>query len=363
MHTLHIKMHPAQTKHMKKWLKFRKVIFATYMGIALGFAGCTWNARAVVDTTVDMTPRLIAAQTGLTTEEVVENVKGAVVGILASLTLGSSVGSGVAIAEGGYILTNHHVVNGATSMVVYFANKTQGAAKLIWSDPSMDLAIIQANQNMPYLECGTSTSLKVGQDVIAIGTPLTLQFKHTVTKGIVSALGRTLEVGSMSESVYLQNLIQHDASINPGNSGGPLISMDCKLVGINTLKADAAEGIGFAIPIEAGKAIATQTIANKTYKPAYVGMFGFDASIAAFYGETTNENGVFVVTVDSQSPAAKAGVQKGDVVVAVDGKKVDTVLDLRIALYGYQQGDRMTIKVLREGKEMLFEMNGGIREG
>lgn len=332
------------------------------MCVVLALSGCMLTKQTEIDTTVDMTPRLISAQSGLETEQVVENVKGAVVGILANQKLGSSVGSGVAIAENGYILTNHHVVSGATSMVVFFADKTQGTAKLVWSDPSIDLAVIQANRNLPYLECGSSKTLKVGQDVIAIGTPLALQFKHTVTKGIVSALGRTLEVGTIGDSTYLQNLIQHDASINPGNSGGPLISMDCKLVGINTLKADASEGIGFAIPIEAGEAIAKNVIANKTFAPAYIGLFGFDASIAAFHGETSNQDGVFVVTVDNKSPAAQAGVQKGDVVVAVGNQPINSVLDLRIALYQYAKGDRITVKVIRDGKEMMFEMNAEERK-
>ena len=154
------------------------------------------------------------------TDVVENNVKGAVVGIASFSSSGTSVGSGVAISDGGYVLTNHHVVNGANSILVYYADKTQGPAKSIWSDSSLDLAIIQTEKNMPYLQCGTSKELKVGQDILAIGTPLTLQFKHTVTKGIVSALNRTLEVGSISDAVYLQNLIQHDASINPGNSGG-----------------------------------------------------------------------------------------------------------------------------------------------
>lgn len=331
----------------------KKVIIFVFIFCTLFLSACFDGVR---DARVDMTPRLIVAQDGLSTVDVVENVKGAVVGIACFSSSGTSVGSGVAIANGGYVLTNHHVVGGAKTIVVYYADKTQGSAKFVWSDSSLDLAIIQTEKNMPYLQCGTSKDLKVGQDILAIGTPLTLQFKHTVTKGIVSALNRTLEVGSLQDAVYLQNLIQHDASINPGNSGGPLISLDCKLVGINTLKAESGEGIGFAIPIEVGKAISTQIVANHNFAPAYIGLFGFDSSIASFYNETTAETGVFVLVVDENSPAKNAGLQKGDVVVALGEKQIETVLDLKVALYEYQAGQKINVKVFRDGKEMSFEL-------
>jgi S1-C subfamily serine protease len=201
----------------------------------------------------------------------------------------------------------------------------------------------------------------VGQDVLAIGTPLTLQFKHTVTKGIVSALNRTLEVGGISDVNYLQNLIQHDASINPGNSGGPLISMDCKVVGINTLKASESEGIGFAIPIEVGFAIGKQVIENKKTTSAYVGLFGFDAQIASFYNQTTVSEGVYVISVDTKSPASKCGIKEGDVVVQIDDKPIKTVLDFKVAMYMYETCDPMTIKILRNGKEILMQLNAGKR--
>jgi len=339
-------------------MRMKKFIIVILIFCNLFLSAC-FDSSA--DRTIDMTPRLILAQDGLLATDVVENVKGAVVGIAAFSSGGTSVGSGVAISNGGYVLTNHHVVSGANSILVYYADKTQGTAEYIWSDSSLDLAIIKAEKNMPYLECGTSKELKVGQDVLAIGTPLTLQFKHTVTKGIVSALNRTLEVGSISDATYLQNLIQHDASINPGNSGGPLISLDCKLVGINTLKAESGEGIGFAIPIEVGEAIAKQIVANHDYLPAYIGLFGFDSSIASFYNETTQNTGVFVVTVDENSPANKAGLQKGDIVIGVGNKQIETVLDLKVVLYEYNAGDRINVKILRDGKEMTFEMNASQR--
>lgn len=309
-----------------------------------------------VDLSVDMSPRLISAQNFSSASEVAEKVKGAVVGILANSVLGSAVGSGVAISDGGYILTNHHVIEGANQIVLYYADLSSGKGEIVWSDSSFDLAIIKSQKNMPYLECGTSESLRVGDSVLAIGTPLTLQFKHTVTMGIISALNRTLEVGGVSAS-YLQNLIQHDASINPGNSGGPLITLDCKVVGINTLKAEEGEGIGFAIPIQVGSAITQRILTDSEYVTPYVGIFGFDASVAAYYGETSATSGVYVTVVDVEGPAHFAGIEEGDVILSVEGKKIKSVLDLKVALFGFEKGDKITLEVLKNGEIKKIELS------
>lgn len=336
------------------FLNHATLFLVLVFGAVVFLNGCTLLQD--IDKNVDMSPRKIVATNSLSTEDVVQNVKSAVVGISAHSNSKSSVGSGVAIEKNGYILTNHHVVNGATTLLVYFADKQKGLADFVWSDPSLDLAIIKAKKDLPYLECGASTDLKVGQDIIAIGTPLTLQFKHTVTKGIVSALNRTLEVGSIQDASYLQNLIQHDASINPGNSGGPLISMDCKVVGINTLKANESEGIGFAIPIEVGQTISQQVISGNTFAPAYIGLFGFDSQIAAFYNQTTTENGVYILSIDKQSPAEFAGVQEGDVLVAINNQPISTVLDLRLALYKIEAGEKLILKILRNNTQLFLQL-------
>ena len=208
------------------------------------------------DESINMEPRQITLSTKMDTTKVIEEVKSAVVGISCTMYNGYSVGSGVAIAENGYILTNQHVVNGAKNIRVYFADKTDSLASLIWQDSSMDLAVVKTERNLPYLQCGEAGDVLAGEDVLAIGTPLTLDFRHTVTKGIVSALNRTLQVENASGNItYMQNLIQHDASINPGNSGGPLINSRGQVIGINTLRASEAEGLGFAIPINVGKQV------------------------------------------------------------------------------------------------------------
>lgn len=333
-----------------------KKIFFLCLSFIFIFCGCSNPLFVKADPSVDMTPRLITSSNYKSAVEVVDSVKSAVVGISAAVNGGYSVGSGVAIADGGYILTNHHVVEGSSNLTVYFADKTNASAKFIWSDSSLDMAIIKSSKNMPYLECGSSKDLQVGEDVLAIGTPLTLQFKHTVTKGIVSALNRTLEIESMGGASYLQNLIQHDASINPGNSGGPLISLDGRVVGINTLKASESEGIGFAIPIEVGCAISERIVKNNDFEPAYIGVFGFDADIANYYGETTSEKGVYVVSVDPKAVASLAGVEEGDLIVKIGDKQIETLLDLKMQMFSYDIGDEIVVEIIRNGEKQTISM-------
>ncbi len=316
--------------------------------------GCTLNSnlQGTRDVNVDMTPRMISSTTTSNFEEVAQTVTPAVVGISAKYSNAESVGSGVALSNNGYILTNDHVVNGAISITVYYADKTHGEASLIWADPAMDLAIIKATINMPYLPAGDSTILQTGQDIIAIGTPLTLQFKQTITKGIISALDRTIEVDNEDGSTsYLQNLIQHDASINPGNSGGPLINSSGEVIGINTLKVTEAEGLGFAIPIEVAIPVINQIVENGSYETPYIGLFGLDSAIATFYGKTLEEEGVYVVNIDSNGPSAKAGLKNGDIIKKIDDDNVATMLDLRAKIYDYNVGDTISLGYTRDGVE------------
>ena len=323
--------------------------------ISCFFAGCSLSKGQVFSSNIDMTPRRITIENG-SLEDMIESVTPAVVGISAVYSNVESVGSGVAIAPNGYIVTNDHVVSGAKDISVYFANKTSAKAKLIWKDSAMDLAIIKTDVEMPYLEVN-SKNLKVGADVIAIGTPLTLQFKHTTTKGIISALNRTIEVDNADGGVsYLQNLIQHDSSINPGNSGGPLINAKGQVVGINTLKVTDAEGLGFAIPIEVVVPVMNKILKNGSYETPYLGMFGFDATIAKFYNKTLETDGVYVLNIDASSPIYKAGVREGDIVVAIGENQTDTMLALRSSVYNYEVGDNVKVTFLRNNQKLQGEL-------
>lgn len=306
---------------------------------------------------VNMSPRMISSTNTGDFEEIIQTVIPAIVGISATYGNSESVGSGVALSSGGYILTNDHVVSGAKKINVYYANKTSGEASVIWTDPSTDLAIIKSKIDMPYLVAGDSSTLMTGRDVIAVGTPLTLQFKHTVTKGIVSALNRTIEIENADGTIsYLQNLIQHDASINPGNSGGPLINANGEVVGVNTLKVIEAEGLGFAIPVDVVLPVLNQIIEKGSYETPYIGLFGLDSYIASFYNKTIEEDGVYIVNIDKKGPSAKAGLSNGDIIKKINDIDVKTMLDLRTSLYNYNIGDKVFITYLRNGTASTAEI-------
>ena len=233
-----------------------------------------------------MTPRLIDGSNLENSVEVVKNVATAVVGISSNTPTYSSVGSGVAIAEGGYLLTNSHVIANANSIELYLADGTTTSASLIWQDKALDLAVLKSRKDLPYLKIADDAEVRVGEAVLAIGTPFQLQFKHSVTKGIVSALNRTVKVDTEVGESYLQSLIQHDASINPGNSGGPLINGSGQVIGINTVKIEAGEGIGFAIPASTTKNVLRNVLKEGQFTSAYLGVFGYDSSIPYYYKKT-----------------------------------------------------------------------------
>ena len=348
---------------MDKFYKIKYIILAVLFCATI-FAGCNLNIKqniANASDGTDMTPRLISLAGEMKTSEVVENVKSAIVGIKSLISNGYSVGSGVAIKDGGYILTNQHVVNGTRGITLYFANKTTAGATLVWQDASIDLAVIKSNKNMPYLECETD-NVAVGQDVIAVGTPLSLAFQNSVTKGIVSALNRTLEINNQDGSgYYMQNLIQHDASINPGNSGGPLINSSGKVIGINTLKATDAEGIGFAIPIQSGKSIVERLSVNNGYSAPYMGVMG----ISTDYAKTKNieccSEGLYILNVDKSSNAGLSGLMSGDILYRINQTPISDYLDLRSFIYASNIGDKVTVYVMRSGTNMQFEIVLGER--
>ncbi len=337
----------------------KKVVIFFVLIFSIVLSGCSLLANQIPDESVDMSPRAITLSGEMNTPSIVEQVKSAVVGIQANVSGGYSIGSGVAIADGGYVLTNQHVVDGSKSVVLYYANQTTGLASVIWQDSSLDLAVVKSDINMPYLMCGED--LLVGEDVIAIGTPLTLDFKHTVTKGIVSALNRTLQIEGENGTVsYMQNLIQHDASINPGNSGGPIINSKGEVVGINTLKASDAEGIGFAIPISVGKTAINRLSQNSNWQPSYMGIFGLDTDVAMFKGENVSATkGVYIAQIDEKTMCKDCFI-KGDIIVEINGKPINNVTDLRLAIYNLNSGDNLVVKVLRNGE--IIEVNCNISQ-
>ena len=211
----------------------------------------------------------------------------------------------------------------------------------------MDIAILKSDVALPYLPINED-DYAVGEDILAVGTPLNLIFTHTYTKGIISAINRTLEMENENGYSYMQNLIQHDASINPGNSGGPLINSRGELVGINTLKVSSGEGLGFAIPAKSFRNVITQIVNDREYETPYLGIMGYDASIAVYYGTNFSQTGVYVESVDTSSPAYMSGIRDGDIITKINNIDIIDMLDLKSELYKYKTGDTITIEYIRE---------------
>lgn len=343
---------------MVKNLKNKFFVIFVIMFSMMFINGCSLSfiGNDDIDSSVNMTPRVISLQGEMSTSDVVANVKSAIVGIKSTISNGYAVGSGVAIRQGGYILTNQHVIDSAKSITIYFADKQSTQATLIWQDASMDLAVIKSAKDMPYLEC-ENQNVTVGEDVLAIGTPLSLAFGHTVTKGIVSALDRTIEINNINGSKsYMQNLIQHDASINPGNSGGPLINHSGKVIGINTLKANDAEGIGFAIPIIAGQSVVERLAVNNGFSAPYMGVMGVSTDFARAKDFSISNDGLYLMGVDSKSSAGLSGIKAGDIIYKIDDTPIYNFMDLRKFIYSHSIGDSVTVYLYRSGLAMTMKI-------
>lgn len=271
-------------------------------------------------------------------------------------------GSGVIISPDGYILTNNHVVEGAADLVVILSDGTEIPAEVISLDEFSDLAVIQAEGNMPAVAMlGNSDQIKPGETVIAIGSPLGT-FKNSVTVGVVSATGRVLDTGS---GYQMEDLIQTDAAINQGNSGGPLVNLAGEVVGINVAivrssGSSVAEGLGFAIPANTARIIAEQMIENGYFARPYLGIRwqAITPAIAQRYGLPV-EWGVYIMEVSKGSPAELGGLQKGDILTQIGNRTIDEQNSFANALFAYQPGQVVEIKVVRDNLELEIPVTLG----
>jgi serine protease Do len=257
-------------------------------------------------------------------------------------------GSGFIIDSKGHILTNEHVVRGADEIKVTLKDGRKLTGKVIGQDASLDLAIIKVDaQDLPSLKLGDSSKLRPGEWVIAIGNPY--GFANTVTAGIVSATGRSLD------DIGKKNLIQTDAPINPGNSGGPLLNLNGEVVGINVAIVAGAQSIGFAIPVNAAKEVLDELIKKGKIVRAWLGVYmrDVDEKIAAYLDLPVAE-GVVVIDVVKDSPADKMGLQKYDVIRAVNDKKVDKSAEIQEMIQKNKPGDKITLKIYRDGKTKVL---------
>jgi len=262
-------------------------------------------------------------------------------------------GSGVIIRPDGYIVTNNHVVNGATKIQVTLNNNDQYEATVVGTDPATDVAIIKVDATgLPALPMGDSDQLRLGEWVLAIGSPLGAQLRSTITAGIVSAKGRSMP--DNSGEFKIESFIQTDAAVNPGNSGGALVNKKGELVGINTAivsQTGSYTGYSFAVPVNIVKRVAQDLMDFGSVKRAVLGirMVNVDKKFADEM-KLSSVTGVYINEVLKGSAAEKAGLKENDVIVAIDGQKITDGSSVQAKVSGYRPGDKATITYIRDGK-------------
>ena len=291
---------------------------------------------------------------GLSLQEIYRQCIVSVVSITSSSGSGTSTGTGVILSEDGYIVTNYHVIEGGTRITVLLHDDREFSAWIVGSDPATDLAVLKIEaDDLTGATFGDSDVLQVGDSVAAIGDPLGIEYRGTMTNGIISAINRNMSIDGR-----LMNLIQTNAALNSGNSGGPLINSCGQVIGINTVKIGAftdkagVEGIGFAIPS------ATVTdIVNQIIETGYVSgrpSIGFSGeSISLFYQRFYRlPSGMYITDITPGSNAEQVGLQEGDILISVDDTRIYDQSDLDTLLYGYTAGDTVTIIIYRSGYTM-----------
>lgn len=288
----------------------------------------------------------------LTIPQICKKVEDSVVSIIVTVMSGDQItqgsGTGIILSEDGYISTNAHVVNNATTVKVVLSDATEYEAEIVGSDSRTDIAVLKINaKDLQPAEFGDSNNLVKGETVVAIGSPYGVEFQGTVTSGIVSAVDRQMEI----EHVYM-SLIQTDASINPGNSGGPLVNSYGQVIGITSSKivATGYEGIGFAIPISGATNIIEELIQHGYIKDRpSIGIYGrnMDETYSKFYSIPT---GVYVEYVDPESDAHKKGLKKGDIITAVNDVEISSMAELDAEKNKNKPGDTIKLKVFRNSK-------------
>jgi serine protease Do len=277
---------------------------------------------------------------------------------------GTVSGSGVFISDQGYILTNNHVVEGTQGeLTIVLADGSQEKAKIVGTDQYSDIAVLKTTGKVPAVATlGNSDVLNPGESVIAIGSPLG-DFKNTVTVGVVSATGRSIDTG---QGYSIDNLIQTDAAINQGNSGGPLVDLAGEVIAINTLivrnsgSGTVAEGLGFAIPINTAKAVSEQLIQNGSITHPYLGISfqPITPDIATAYNLPV-QWGVYVTDIAANSPASQAGLRQGDIITSIGGVAMDATHSYINTLFAFKPGAQVAVEYIRNGKTMQIQVTLG----
>ena len=308
--------------------------------------------------------------------DAVQKVGPSVVMIVTQETGGEGVGSGVVYDVGGWILTNKHVLAGATSIDVRLKDGRDFKGSVYGNDTLTDLAILKIDgaSGLTPAPMGDSSTIQVGELAVAIGSPLGVDYPNSVTSGIVSALGRDITVASdvSSGGTNLHGLIQTDAAINPGNSGGPLVDASGRVIGITTALADSAQGIGFAIPIDIAKPIMQQALAGENLSRPFIGIsyMPIDRGLAAknnlpldhgAWIHAEDQTGNPIEAVVAGGPADKAGIKTGDIVTSIEGQAIDPTHPLEDILVHYAPGRTISVELYRDGKYTTVRLTLGTR--
>ena len=332
-------------------------------------------AQVVTDTAQTATTSLRVESTDIETAitDGVEKVSPAVVTVVATLpdqmgffgtiSGGQSTGSGFILTSDGYIITNNHVVDGAEKISVIFQNGEESEVQLIGTDQYSDIAVLKASGEMPATATlGDSDLLRPGESVIAIGSPLG-DFKNTVTTGVISATGRSIDTGN---GYSMEGLLQTDAAINNGNSGGPLVNLAGEVIGVNTLivrnssSGTTVEGLGFAIPSSSFKAIAEQLIKTGYVSRPYVGISWqtITPTLAQRY-RLGAQWGVYISAIQAGSPASDAGLQRGDIITSIGGVAIDESHPYLNILFTFTPGQQVTVEYVRQNQKRSTQLTLG----
>lgn len=357
----------------KKKTFFKKMIFFLISAITiLGIAYYLYYTYQTIDlsseyktsklnTTVSKQTTEVVTETSSNILEVLENVSKCVVGISKIKTHSNSIfsnnsatelgmGTGIVVSSNGYILSNCHVTGEKLSTCyVTLENGYTYDGTVVWSDSEMDLSITQINaNNLEYATIGDSSKAKPGETVYAIGNPIGYEFRRTITSGIISALNRTIKIEENGTTSYMTDLIQTDASINQGNSGGPLILSTGEIIGINSVKITTAEGIGFAIPVNAVKPIIEKFISTNSFDEPYLGIYAYDQEVIPYIlPSANNPEGIYIVHINKDSPVKSTEIQVGDILKSIDGKTISNMIELREYIYSKNVGDTITLEITR----------------
>lgn len=310
-----------------------------------------------------------------TIKDAIDKVYDSVVVIEVTTSSGAGTGSGFVYKKAkeiGYIITNHHVVNGATTIYVTNSQGVRVEANLLGSDEYSDIAVlsIAGDAVVDVALIGDSTEFELGDTVFTVGSPLGSKYQGSVTKGIISGKDRQVTV-SLTNGNYVMEVLQIDAAINPGNSGGPLVNINGEVIGVNSLKLveDEIEGMGFAIPIEIAMTSVEKLEKGETIVRPLLGVQMLDVNSSHLLSrykiklDSKITSGVVILSIEDGYPARLAGLQKGDVIISIDNNEVVDSAHFRYILYKYDIGNKITIKYIRgkETKEIKIELTKGMQ--